>query len=173
MVTIKKQDLKKYTPVKNIDELVDADGSPIEGSKPDSDDNEIEASPMQTSDEFVGLALQPNRRNKLGYTRENTISKDRMKEIVEDIINKNKSNKGFVSKKETPDVNSNGIPDIDELANEMGKPAPVRHAQIFMDDIKTTPLIGDEKAIIINYILSNIDTSDISDEYKNILRKRI
>jgi hypothetical protein len=96
-----------------------------------------------------------------------------MKEIVEDIINKTKNNKGFVSKKESPDINYNGIPDIDELANEMGKPAPVRHAQIFIDDVKTTPLEGDEKAIILNYILSNFDTSDISDQYKNILRKRI
>lgn len=173
MVTIKKRDLKKYTPVKNIDELVDADGSPIEGSKPNQNDNEIESSPMQTSDEFVAMSMQPNRGYKLGYTRENTISKDKMKEIVEDIINKKQTSNGFVSKKQSPDVNANGIPDIDELANEMGKPAPVRHAQIFIDDVKTTPLNGDENAIILNYILSNFDTSGISDEYKNILRKKI
>ena len=60
---------------------------------------------------------------------------------------------------------------MDELAKT--KPAATRNAQIFVSDINRTPVTGDEKAVILNYILSNVDFSDVSDGYKEILRKQI
>lgn len=44
-----------------IDELVDADGGPIEGDRSPVSDSEIETAPGQTTDDFAQSAIQPNR----------------------------------------------------------------------------------------------------------------
>lgn len=200
MRTIKKKDLNKYKPKQELDELVDGEGSPIEGDLVKTNDGglvnntQITTAPQQTSDEFATLAIQPRRyfyntaysHGDRGTPRESVnpsekkeldeVAKEKMKKMVEDIVTR-KLNNEVVPKTINPDVNSNEIPDIDELANNLQKPTPVRHTQIFIDDIKKTPLTGDEIAIILNYILSNFneiyDMSTISSNYKNILRKKI
>lgn len=44
----------------SMDELVDLDGSPIEGDKNMSNDSEIETAPQQTTDDFAQSGIQPN-----------------------------------------------------------------------------------------------------------------
>jgi hypothetical protein len=205
MTTIKKKDLKKFKtkPKQELDELVDADGSPIEGNLIDTNDgggvnnSEITTAPQQTSDDLAQLAIQPSRfffssdgtpyshGNRSGSQKESVknsekeeldeVAKDKMRKMVEDIVAKrlDNQNSGMVNKVNSPDVNRNGIPDIEELANNIGKPAAARHAQIFIYDINKTPLVGDEKAIVLNYILSNFNLNDVSDDYKNLLRKKL
>lgn len=205
MTTIKKKDFKKFNvkPKQELEELVDADGSPIEGDLIDSNNggtvnnSEITTAPQQTSDDLAQLAIQPSRfyfssggspyshGDRSGSQKESVkstekeeldeVAKDKMRKMVEDIVNKRLSNEdnGMVKRIINPDVDRDGIPDIEELANNIGKPAAARHAQIFIYDINKTPLIGDEKAIILNYILSNMNLSDVSNDYKNLLRKKI
>jgi hypothetical protein len=43
-----------------IDELVDAEGSPISGDRNAVSDSEIETAPQQTTDDFVQSGIQPN-----------------------------------------------------------------------------------------------------------------
>lgn len=193
MATIKKKDLKKYKSKKELDELVDAEGAPIEGSRNQVNNTEIEVSPQQTSDDFVTLALQRKNFNFIGGPHpysgtDRTTSRlpegedvnekdeideaeDLMRKMVEDIVRNKLNDAGMVKKSVNQDVNRNDIPDMEELGNE--KPTPVSYANDFISNINTVPLHGDEKAIILNYILSNFDTSDISNDYKNILRKKI
>lgn len=69
MRRIKKRDLgrnhydksQKVQPEEQIDELVDVDGSPIEGDRNPVADSEIEVDPGQTTDDFVASAIQPRR----------------------------------------------------------------------------------------------------------------
>jgi hypothetical protein len=42
-----------------------------------------------------------------------------------------------------------------------------------MKNVLSIPLDGEDKAMILNYILINLDTKDIPDEYKTILRNNI
>lgn len=73
MRRIKKKDLRRYhydrttkaqsQEEDSIEELVDTDGSPIEGDRNPVSNSEIEVSPGQTTDDFVDSARQPN----MGY----------------------------------------------------------------------------------------------------------
>jgi hypothetical protein len=197
MATIKKKDLKKYKSKEEIDELVDADGSPIEGDEEHNNDTEIWTAPQQTSDDLASKAIQPSRfyygadgtpysrgsrtgsqkegeendGESLNEKEELDEAAEKLKKMVEDIVSKQMNNSGMVRKATSPDVNRNDIPDIDELRNS--NPTAASHTKIFVDDIIRTPLTGDEAAIIINYILNNIDNSDMSIDYKRILKNKI
>jgi len=196
MVTIKKKDLKKYKPKQEIDELVDGDGAPIEGGENHVNDTEIWVAPQQTSDDLAALAIQPSRfyfgadgspyshGSRVGSQKEgeeidgeeiseeiiDEVAKERMRKMVEDIVNK-KLDVGMVNRPINPDVNRNNIPDIEELSTQ--KPTAATHTQIFIHDIKKVPLSPDEIGIILNYILSNLNLNDISNDYKRILRDKI
>lgn len=189
MTVIKKKDLKKYKPKQEIDELVNGDASPIEGDSVDSP-NLVKVAPGQTGDDFAKQAIQAPRfygafatshhyapiKDSIEDNSEkesiDEIAKERMKDMIEAIVNK-QDGEGIVNRTISPDVNRNGIPDIEELANSIGKPAAARHTQIFIYDITKTPLTGDEKAIILNYVLSNFNTTDISPDYKAILKSKL
>ena len=79
-----------------LDELVDADGSPIEGDRNVVSNSEIETSPGQTTDDFVQSARQPNQGydNMFGggtpysrgghYTMENQRAKDILLKILKE-----------------------------------------------------------------------------------------
>lgn len=118
------------------------------------------------------------------------IAKTKMRELVEDMLTNKNSNSGLVSKpsdsiitgksnqeintnteKEiiSPDVDENGIPDIKELNNTTITTNTIQ----FISFIKDTELQGEDKGIVLNYILSNINLSDIPSNYKEILTKQI
>lgn len=199
MPTIKKKNLKNYKAKEEIEELVDADGSPIEGSKNQTNDSEIETAPQQTTDKFAKSAVQPNRwyygADGTPYSRGSrsgsgglagiyedgeevnedeelaeSINKDKIRKMVEDIVSRG-SDSDMVRKTMSPDVNRNQIADIEELATN--KPLPARYTEIFIDDMKKTNLNGDELAIVLNYILTNVNINDLSPDYKKILKNKI
>lgn len=198
MATIKKKDVKDYKSSKSkeekdeIDELVDADGSPIEGDKVDTNDSEIETSPQQTSDEFVDSAMQPNRQfyglGSTSYSRgarvqhENIeeeveeldeVARDRMKKMVEDLLSDKSSNNNLVSKYKQSDINRNEIPDLDELSKSYQKPIPAKKSQEMLDTITKNNLNGEEVAIILHFIINNIDTSQIPKDFRRIIKSKL
>ena len=73
MAIIKKKDIKKFKvePKEPIEELIDVNGSEINGDKPEFVNNsEIEVSPQETSADYADMAIQPNR-GYYGYSGNN------------------------------------------------------------------------------------------------------
>jgi hypothetical protein len=193
MATIKKKDLKKYKPKANeedLDELVDADGSPIgDGKGSDrtpTNDTEIEVPDQQTSDEFAQQAIQPNRyyygyggtayshgHTVEGELTESELAEAKMKDMIENLMN-NKSDRRDLVKKRTPtDVNRNEIPDLEELSTKFNKPVVAKKTEDILKTMEMNKLSGEEVGIVINYILNNVDLSQIPREYKRLLRKNL
>jgi hypothetical protein len=174
MAIIKKKDIKKFKveSKKPIEELIDSDGSEISGDKPEFVNNsEIEVSPQETSADYADMAIQPNR-GYYGYSGNNyshgnshlrEVAKQKMKQLIEDTL----------SNKENTDINNNQIPDLDELNKRKNKPTITSNTKSFIKHILSVPLDGEDKAMVLNYILININTEDISDNFKNILRNTI
>jgi hypothetical protein len=226
MATIKKKDLKKYEPKRELDEISigdvelegggfeDTDGSLSNSTSEISAGPHIKSAAGKRSKAIDTDTVEKDKMQHLKYNtgmgtsvyantaiaRENTINdkkkldevaKNMMRKIVEDMLtNKSKTNSGMVnktndsiitgkseksndtsmdSKPNTPDVNNDNIPDIKELNNK----AITSNSINFINFITNTEIQGDERGIILNYILSNIDLSDISPNYKSILIKRI
>lgn len=199
MATIKKKDLKKYkskTNEEDLDELVDTDGSAI-GDKKGSDRNptnntEIEVPDQQTSDEFAAQAIQPNRYY-YGYggtayshggghvtseahlnesdLSEAELAEAKMKDMIENLLGSRNKNTDMVTKQTNPDVNRNQIPDLEELATKHQKPIVAKKTQEIIKTMEMNKLSGEEIGIVINYILNNVDLSQIPRDYKRLLRK--
>jgi len=200
MATIKKKDVKQYK-VKDsveekeeLEELVNADGSPIEGSKVDVNDTEIETAPQQTSDEFAASAIQPNRYfygiGGTGYSHgarvqsegegeelEESVGLDevaraKMRKMVEDLLS-TKNGDNLVSKYKDTDINRNDIPDLSDLAQSYQKPIPAKKAQEMLDTIQKNNLNGEEVAIILNFMINNIDTSQIPNDFRRMIKNNL
>jgi len=75
----------------------------------------------------------------------------------------------MVAKSNASDVNRNEIPDIDDLSdNQMIVVGKMRD---FIETINSNNLSGEEIGIVLNYLMMNIETSQIPRDYKNIIRK--
>jgi len=197
MATIKKKDIKKYktnpskSKKKDLEELVDADGSPIgdtEGSdRTPVNNSEIETSPQGTSDDHASNAIQPNRYfygyggsayshgSRGGGMAESDVDKvaeSKMKKIIEDLIDKGED-RDMVRRFNDSDVNRNKIPDLEELSTTRQKPIVARKAQELLKSFDMNRLNGEEVGIVINYILTNVNLSEIPQDYKTLLRKNI
>jgi translation elongation factor EF-G len=183
MKRIKKKDIKKYK--EKIEELVDDDGAPIEGDRTPTNDSEIETAPQQTTDDFAKSAIQPNRYyygfagtpyshgSKIRSESEKERAKKLMKDMIENILNKNDYYNDIVKQYKDSDVNKNGIPDLDELNDAFHKPVVVKKTKDLLRSIEMNGLNGEETGIVLNFILKNIDLSEIPQEYKTNLRKLI
>jgi len=197
MSTFKKKELKNYKPKTNkydkleLDELVDADGSPIgngEGSSRNPvSDSEIETSPQGTTDDYANDAIQPNNYfyglGGTAYSRgyhvqgenienEDTIAEAKMKKIIEDLTNKGQY-RDMVKRYKDTDINRNNIPDLEELVTTHKKPIVAKKAQSLLKTFDMNHLNGEEIGIVINYILTNIDLNNIPQDYKNILKRSL
>lgn len=192
MPTFKKKDIKKV----KLDELVDGDGTFIGGDKSYETTSQISTAPAQTMDKFVTTARQRYRwpyvyggtpyssGNRIAGMEDfdDNINGDdemldeatlRAQKMVEDIIQKQKQQKGFVSKNNITDINRNKIPDIDELSTRFNKHNISSNLQSLIKGINSESLSGEEKAIILSYLISNIGMNDIEPDYKNILKSKI
>lgn len=163
MAIIKKRDIKNYksSPKEELDELVDVDGSPIEGDRTPTNDSEIEVAPQQTTDDFADQAMQPDR-NLSGYSgsgyRTRRVGEAKVEVIVQKIL-------------ENDDINNNQIPDIQELSKT--KPIVANKSQEIIDTISKNNLNGVEIATMLNYILGNIDMTKIPQEYRIVLKSKL
>lgn len=91
-------------------------------------------------------------------------AKEKMDGMVEDIVNKKIS-------KDVLNVKKNGIPDIDVVAEE--NPILVRKLKNLIDIISLNQATGEQKGVILNFLINNIDMVNIPSEYKEELKKRI
>lgn len=189
MATFKKKDIKKI----NVDELVDPDGTFIDGDESHETTSQIKTAPQQTTDKFAKTAKQPlplvygwngtryshGMRGGLGDTmyEEDDVELDeaelKMAKMVEDILTKKLSQKDIVNKQDIADINRNQVPDLEELGSRFNKQNIASNIKTLISNIKADKLSGEEKAIIINYILQGIGTEDIENDYKNILKSLI
>lgn len=196
MSTIKKKDLKNYKPKAkkskkdDLEELVDADGAPIGGDKGSdrtpTNNSEIETAPQATSDDHADAAIQPNRyfygfggtayshghRVQAAESVEDKIAEAKMKKIIEDLTSKGQD-RDMVKRYRDTDVNRNEIPDLEELATTYQKPIVAKKAQALLSSFDMNKLNGEEIGIVINFLLTNVDISDIPQDYKSLLRKNI
>jgi hypothetical protein len=94
-----------------------------------------------------------------------------MKSMVEDIVDK-KFPKEVVDKiTKYGDVNKNGIPDIDIISEE--NPLLVRKVKNLIDIISKNQATGEQKGVILNFLINNIGTTDIPMEYKQEMLKKL
>jgi len=90
-------------------------------------------------------------------------SRKKMEEYVEDIISKKNISKDVLSK--------NGIPDVDNISED--NPVLVRKVKSLIDIIEKNLATGEQKGMILNYLISNIGTMDIPTEYKQEMVKKL
>jgi hypothetical protein len=203
MATIKKNDFKRVVSEgKSLNEFVDSDGGIISGDERFNMGSEIKTGPLNqpdedkgiatTTDDFASTSIQPkNWWWSFSYGQSNPpvvgnldmnpsdtnldeseLTREQlMKNMVEDVLAKKSSNKDLVRKSDNNDVNRDNIPDISKL--EKTKMVVIGRIKDFIDSINNDNLNGEELAIMLNYMLKNVKTTDIPFEYKSILKKLI
>lgn len=188
MATIKKKDLKNYKAKskEDIEELVDADGSPIEGDRNPTNDSEIETAPQATSDDHAKNAIQPNRyyygvggtayshgARVQSESEIDEVARRKMEDMIENLIGQRAGDTDMVKRYQDTDVNRNQIPDLEELATTFQKPVVAKKAQEVLKTMEMNNLSGEEVGIVINYILTNVDLSQVPRDYKALLKKNL
>jgi len=98
-------------------------------------------------------------------------SKKKMGEMVEDIVNKKFSKEVLDKVKINGDINKNGIPDIEIISDE--NPLLVRKVKNLIDIISKNQATGEQKGVILNYLINNIGSTDIPMEYKSEMLKKL
>lgn len=180
MSTFKKKDFE------NINELVNADGGAIEGDRNVTNNSEIETGPVQapfnddsgyekgmstTTDRASRYRQPTNWLNGVGFGGSayshgirgyNSVTENKdIKELVKEFL-RNKSNDNDV-------INNNDIPDLEKLNNL----ATISKTKEFLNVIQNNNLNGEQVAIMLNFILTNLNTKTIPNNYRNILIKKI
>ena len=98
-------------------------------------------------------------------------AEQRMINMVEDILSKKSNNTDIVKKRSNSDINRHNISDIEDLsATQM---IIVGKLKDLIETIGSTSMNGDELAIVLNHLLNNINTSQIPNDYKAIIRKQL
>lgn len=98
-------------------------------------------------------------------------SKKKMTKMVEDIVNKKFSKEVLNKVKTNGDINKNGVPDIEIISDE--NPLLVRKVKNLIDIISKNQATGEQKGVILNYLINNIGSTDIPMEYKNEMLKKL
>lgn len=98
-------------------------------------------------------------------------SEQKMKKMVEDILSRKSNSQDIVKKTSNSDVNRNGIPDIKDLSDT--KMIVVGKLRDLIDTIKSSNFSSEEIGIVLNFLITNINTTDIPNDYKNIIRKQL
>lgn len=145
----------------------------------DTEDNDGEPLRPQ-SDKKTKSVKQVNNKPKEKYykSKMSESSKKKMKHLIEDIVDKNFSDetkKNLSTRldklKKQVDINKNGIPDIDVISEE--NPLLVRKVKNLIDIIEKNLATGEQKGVILNYLINNIGTLDIPTEYKKEMIKKL
>jgi hypothetical protein len=184
-----------------ISELIRANGAPIGGDYRIDQDDSMTTSPTTpptTTDDFIKNSRQgPNRFMYRSFAREDDNTKEKAKlpskdrkkkypkkpkseleesakfkmdDLVEDIINKKSFDKDIIDKIRYSQINTEGIPDLDVIKET--NPILVRKVVALKDIIEKNNASGEEKGIILNYLLS-LDMTDLPPVFKNKLKEKI
>jgi len=161
----KKKDLKKYQP-EDISELVDGDGTPIKGGDIDNYDSQIKTAPSQTTDDYEESGIQPNdyyynAAYMVGGAKvRESISKEKMRNIIEDLVTKNKRS-SIVPKEIT-----NKLGTIDDLDSIIGS-----KMNSLLESIDN--LDGETLAIILNVFMEKINLDKIPNNLLRVIKNKL
>jgi hypothetical protein len=92
------------------------------------------------------------------------VAKNKIDNMIEDIVNKKIA-------KDILNVRKNGIPDIDVVSEE--NPILVRKLKNLVDIVDLNQATGEQKGVILNFLINNIGTVDIPVEYKEEIVKKL
>lgn len=184
---VKKQDFKKLKLKKDIEELVNSDGEPIEGGDITHNSSQIKTAPQQTTDDFVKTSRQHNtyaysmfgaggtpyshgqRTGNSPLSNLEEMAKEKMEKMVEDILSKSNNQDNMLKKRGMTDEISN-IPSIDDL--KVNKPDVVRVCNEFIKSIEKNALTGSEIVTILGDILNKV-SDKIPSQYRPQLKNKI
>jgi len=184
---VKKRDFKKLKFKKDIEELVNSNGEPIEGDDVTPDSSQIKTAPQQTTDDFVKTSRQHNtyaysmfgaggtpyshgqRTGNSPLSNLEEMAKEKMEKMVEDILTKSNNQDTMLKKKGVSDEISN-IPSIDDL--KVNKPDAVRVSNEFIKSIENNALTGSEIVTVLGDILNKVGDK-IPSQYKSQLKNKI
>lgn len=164
-----------------LDELVDGNGSFISGDyNPNNRETFVGINRPETSREFSMFTSQgpryyytPHYGASKVYTRE-SIAENKMKNMIEDIINNRVSDyQDIVKNKNYDSFDQSQIPDISELKIEYQRPIIARKTKYLTDMLDREGASGEEIAIVLNHIMSSLDLSSIPQNYKEILTHKL
>tara|TARA_R110000751_G_scaffold37974_2_gene91544 strand:+ start:1484 stop:2113 length:630 start_codon:yes stop_codon:yes gene_type:complete len=95
--------------------------------------------------------------------------KNKMNSLIEDIFTKKDFDKEFVEKRKK-DLRLNGIESLESIRDT--NPILIRKVGTLKDLIEKNSASGEEKAVILNFLL-DIDMTDVPQQYKEELKKKI
>jgi hypothetical protein len=188
--------------INNINELVDKDGNKIGGSDGGISKDDAIMTTNSTTDDFVRTSRQgmnrylyrsfygedkngeegleipdedkkkfkvnPNKKKKNDKLKET--SREKMSSVLEDIFTKKDFDRDIVDKIKNGEIRKNGIPPLDTIRDS--NPILIRKVSVLKDNIEKNNASGEEKAVILNYLL-DINLVDIPREYKEELKKKL
>lgn len=103
------------------------------------------------------------------YPKLKESGKNKMNSLIEDIFTKKDFDKEFVEKRKK-DLRLNGIESLESIRET--NPILIRKVGTLKDIIEKNSASGEEKAIILNFLL-DIDLTDVPQQYKEELKKKI
>jgi len=167
-----------------VTELVNKDGSRISGGQKIDQLNNVTAS-KETTDDYVHMTRQGvSRYNNYGRTyvgeddKKNSEVKEpkkikkkiiKKKNIKENIFTKKEFDKEFVKTNNTDSIQTK-IGELNSIRDT--NPILIRKVGALKDIIEKNNASGEEKAVILNYLLS-MDLTDIPSNQKEELKRRL
>lgn len=94
--------------------------------------------------------------------------RDKVRRMAEELMGDRTNDNGLVNKVNYSDVNRNNIPDIEEVSDMV----IVAKTKEFINSLGND-LSGDELGIIINHIITNVNTNEIPNDYKRLIKNKI
>lgn len=195
MKITKKYFKEEYTPNEEVvEELFSPDGEfggdtpnkPHQEIKTDTgksfdDDSDFEPGIPQTSDDFASKTK--NRSNWYGMTNQGQPygsgvnhavytegdMTERAKKLVRELLQNRSNENDLVTNSQGSDVNRNEIPDIQEIENGV----IISKTQEFVNSVSSNELSGDELGVVLNYIVANLNMSQVPNDYKRLLKQKI
>lgn len=180
-----------------LDELVNSDGTLVGGNRTSdrptaNNDSQIKTAPQQTTNDYAAGAVQPRSmfRGGMGgaYSHGSAagmgesvnknngkiIKEKEVREMVEDILDKKTDKEDLVKDRSQPDINRNQIPDITELFRDEDKGSVATRTDELIQSINENGLNGDEMSMVLNAILTKVETEDeIPYDFKKQLKKKL
>lgn len=146
-----------------IARTVDDDKADFMADEKESYKNKIRKKTQKDYNKIIDKVIKAKERIK-------EASKAKMEEYVEDIVSK-KLSKDILDKiKSDGEIRRNGIPNIDVIEEN---PVLVRKVKNLIDIIEKNQASGEQKGIILNFLINNIGTVDIPNEYKQEILKKL
>jgi hypothetical protein len=101
------------------------------------------------------------------------IAENRMQALVDEMLQKRKYGDIVKRTNETDVMNDKSIPEFSELKTTYERPIVARKVIHLTDLMNKQELGSDEVAIVMNYLIDNLDLSKISNEYRELLGDKL